>query len=187
MKKIFRISQNSSHYGLKIKAMNLMDSLLKRNRIDSRGISIGDFSWYENVKEIINLEKIKDIDIVIGTYGPIGNLYIAKYISGKLGCPYIADIRDLISEWREVPKGHKRCFIIDSVIERWLLSSASGIMVVTKGFKGVFVEKYPNIKTITIFNGWDGILTENPSDIKNKYLYYAGSLYEHRLESFLYY
>ena len=57
-KKIFRISQNSSHYGLKIKAMNLMDSLLKRNRIDSRGISIGDFSWYENVKEIINLEKI---------------------------------------------------------------------------------------------------------------------------------
>ncbi|GFI15777.1 hypothetical protein IMSAG249_01408 [Lachnospiraceae bacterium] len=183
-KKIFRISQNSSHYGLKIKAMNLMDSFLKRNRIDSRGISIGDFSWYENVKEIINLEKIKDIDIVIGTYGPIGNLYIAKYISGKLGCPYIADIRDLISEWREVPKGHKRCFIIDSVIERWLLSSASGIMVVTKGFKGVFVEKYPNIKTITIFNGWDGILTENPSDIKNKYLYYAGSLYEHRLESF---
>lgn len=181
---ILRINQNPLHAGIKLKSIFWLDALLKKCKIESRAILAGDFLWYENVRKKIKLEGLKDIDIIIGTYGPIGNIYVAKYLSEKLGCPYIIDIRDLISEWREATKGYKRCFRIDNMVEKILLSSASGITVVTSGFKKIFEKKYPQIKIATIFNGWDNMAFEKTGDTQEKYLYYAGSLYEHRLESF---
>ncbi len=182
-RKIFRIGRASSGNGFMTQMILGVGCFLQKVKISSRTISAESILWYENVKKVVDLKKFKDIDVVIGTYGPIGNIYVAKYLSKKLGCLYIADIRDLISEWREVPEGYRRCFIIDNIIEKTLLSSAGGITVVTQGFKAILKKKYPKKRISTVYNGWDGTTIEKPCNVKEKYLYYAGSLYEHRLES----
>lgn len=183
--KIIRIRRRKQYRRIETERIFLLEAILKKYRLDSRTISIDDLFWYENVKRMLKLEGLKDIDIVIGTYGPIGNIYVAKYIAKKLGCPCILDIRDLITEWQEVPEGYRRCMKVDNIIERMLLSSADGIVTVTNGFKMILKKKYPKVKVVTVFNGWDGKPAEHVDNEQQKYIFYAGSLYEHRLESYI--
>ena len=56
-------------------------------------------------------------------------------------------------------------------------------MAVTSGFREILRERYPNHKIITVYNGWEIQDKEDNHNKKNDYLYYAGSLYEHRVES----
>lgn len=182
--KIIRIGKGERYGKAETERILLLEAILKKYKLDFRTISIEDLFWYKNVKRTCKLAELKDIDIVIGTYGPIGNVYIAKYIAKKLGCPCILDIRDLISEWQEAPEGYKRCMKIDNILEKMLLSSTDGIVTVTEGFKAILKKKYPKVKVAAVFNGWDGKASVCSRNVQQKYLFYAGSLYEHRLESY---
>lgn len=184
-KHILRITGKSSNYRKKIKGLLALCDLGEKCKLSFRTISAEGLLWFENVKKELDLKKLDDINLVIGTYGPIGNLYIAKYIAGRLGCPYIIDIRDFISEWQEVEEGFRHCTRIDNIVERKLLSTANGIIAVTPRIKKVVQKKYPGKKTITIFNGWDKTQIEVSNIENEKYLYSAGLLYNHRVESFL--
>lgn len=182
---IIRIGRKKIYESKKIFTLFFLHKLLEKYKLSFRTISIDDLLWYENVQEKLNIKDLGDIDIVIGTYGPIGNLYIAKYISRKIKSTYIIDVRDFISEWQEVDEGFKHYSQIDNLIEKKLLSAAQGIIVVTPGIKKIITKKYPKMKVITIFNGWDDIQNKSLNKPKEKYLYSAGSLYEHRMDSFV--
>ncbi len=160
--------------------------ILTHNKYISRTISAIEFGWYEKVKNNINLAELSEIDIIIATYPTMGALYIANYLSRKLECPYIVDIRDLISDYSETEKGYKKIGLLDQIIEKYILDKACGIVTVTPGFRDILKARHPNKTFCVVFNGWDGQKKEvvNVSNENNeKYIYYAGSLYLHRLES----
>lgn len=161
-------------------------SFLNSNKYCSRTVDEGVIGWYEQVKADKKLKKLKDMDIIIGTYPPMSNLFIALYLSRKLKVPFIAEIRDLVSDYSEVPAGYKQMFLLDRLMERRVLKKAAAFVTVTQGFKRVLKTRYPKKKIEVVYNGWDeneekkGGLPEIQTE---KYLYYAGTLYPHRLES----
>lgn len=164
--------------------LKIVLKFLERYKYASRTIT-GLIGWCEEIAKKIDLEQLKDIDIIIGTFPPMENLFAAYYLSKKLNIPYIAELRDLISDWTETSDGYRPTRMIDCAIEKYILMRAKGVIVVTPGFRDILKKRLPNKKFKVIFNGWDDRRELNTDKEHNgKYLYYAGSLYAHRLESF---
>lgn len=183
--RIIRVGNFSNNSDINSVLGNYLMSLLDSGRIMSRTLAWEVVGWYEKVKKNLNLGRIKDIDIIVATYPPMGNLYVAKYLSKKLKCPYIVDIRDLISDYTETTEGYKNCKWLDGMIEKCILHTAGGIVTVTPGFRDILRRRYPAQRFKVVFNGWDEKSQEEVKEkAENRYLYYAGSLYLHRLESF---
>ena len=190
-KQIIRIGRMNSNHGIQSICGRLLLQVMERHKLASRTVLASDIGWYEQVKRKINLEQFRDIDLVIGSFPSMGNLFVAKYLSEQLKCPYIAEIRDLISDYAETEDGYKRSRLIDRVFEKRILSGAAGIVTVTPGFRDILRKRFPNKPYKVVFNGWDEkketrteLETDTRHEVENKYLYYAGSLYLHRLESF---
>ena len=181
---IIRIAEKNPYSGIKVYGIAKITGVFEKFKVASRVIESGDLFWYENIKELLDLKVLSNIDIVVGTYGPMGNLYAAKFIAKKIGCPYIAELRDFISDWKWMPDGYRQSYMLDRIVERSILSSASGIVVVAPGAKKIIQKRYPKKRIATIFNGWDESRTETEGNAQEKYLYYAGSLDEHILEGF---
>ena len=95
----------------------------------------------------------------------MANLFVAKYLSRRIGCPYIVDIRDLISDYTEKDNGYKGCKWLDYIIEQYILRSAGGIVTVTPGFRDVLRKRYPDKQFKVVFNGWD---TKELTEVKQK-------------------
>ena len=131
------------------------------------------------------MEQLKNIqfDLVIGTYGPMANLFAARYLSKKLKCKYIIDIRDLISGYNEkLPQGYRWTSKLDYILEKLSLHYADGIVTVNSKLTKDMRRRYPRKKVFTVYNGWDGEqITQGISE--EKYLYFAGILYEYMLDS----
>ncbi|NBH71169.1 hypothetical protein D3Z51_03810 [Clostridiaceae bacterium] len=165
----------------------MMSGLLNDWKYYSRTIEIGVMGWCNKVKSEIDLESLRDIDVIIGTFPQMVNLSVALYLSRKLRVPFIAEVRDLISDYSETPLGFKHAFLIDRIMERNILQRAAAIITVTSGYKNILKERYPPKDIGVIYNGWDGeplhCLEEREIQTE-KYLYYAGSFYLHRLKSF---
>lgn len=168
--------------------------MLRKKGYESRTVNYASLGWFEKVKKNINLEKFRDVKLIVGTFPPMENLFVACYLARKLHVPYIADIRDLISDYIETENSYRPTKKLDNMVEKYILSRASGIVTVTPGFRDILREKFPNKKFRVIFNGWDKDTGGKNSlqtvgrweaeDGTDRYLYYAGSLYLHRLESF---
>ncbi len=183
-KQIIQIGTHKTNETIKSFFGHCLIRLLRDYKYNSRTVDAISLGWYEKVKSNIDLVQLKDVDIIIGTYPVMGDLFVACYLSRKLKCPYIADIRDLISDYSEIPEGYKRAKLLDSMIEKYVLHKARGIVTVTPGFKKVLEKRYPGKMFYVVFNGWDEVDKTSHPEKKEKYLYYAGSLYLHRLESF---
>lgn len=182
---IIRIGQARNNTDIQSVFCNLLLQVMRNCKISSRTLTSLSIGWYEMVKRDIYLNKLKDIDIIIGTFPWMENLFVARYLSKQLNCPYIVDIRDLISDYAEADEGYKRSKFIDKILEKYILSNADGIVTVTPGFRDILRKRFPNKPYKVVFNGWDEkTKIETKPKEKIKYLYYAGSLYLHRLESF---
>ena len=182
---IIKIGTSKRNYEIDSILGNMLMDIMDSCKFVSRTLARDAIGWYEKVKKSIDLEKIKNVELIIGTYTPMANLFVAKYLSRRIGCPYIVDIRDLISDYTEKDNGYKGCKWLDYIIEQYILRSAGGIVTVTPGFRDVLRKRYPDKQFKVVFNGWDTKeLTEVKQKSENKFLYYAGSLYQHRLESF---
>lgn len=191
---IIRIGREDKNSIVKnVGGVHLLNALKSRG-YESRTFSFSSIGWYEKVKEEIHLDQFRDIEILIGTFPPMENLFVAYYLSKELRIPYIVDIRDLISDYVETENDYKWTARIDQAVERYILSKAGGIVTVTPGFRDILKKRYPRQKFKVVFNGWDTrseiskeflSVGERTLDREiGKYLYYAGSLYLHRLESF---
>lgn len=159
--------------------------LLGKLKLISRTLEPSHF-WYKNVKETVELEQLRNrgFDIIIGTYGPMVNLYIAAYLSKKLKCKYIADIRDPISDYAEkLPQGYRWASKLDYIIEKISLSSVDGIVTANPKVKRDMYNRYPKKKIINVYNGWEDERIKYSDNINEKYLYFAGTLYEYMFDS----
>ena len=161
--------------------------LLKKLKLCSRTIESLHFFFFF-VKKEVDLVQLKNIgfDIVIGTYGPMANLYAAKYLSKKLKCKYIIDVRDFISDYKEkLPQGYRWASGLDYILEKISLHFSDGIVTVNPKMTKDMRKRYPRKKIITVYNGWDGWDVEQTECLDNdseKYLYFAGVLYEFTLD-----
>lgn len=185
LSEIIRIGRTGVSYMPETLFSQTIIQWINRHNRQARTLSSATLGWYEKVKREIDLLNLKDIDIIIGTYPPMENLLIANYLSRKLKRPFVADIRDLITEYSEDASGQKRSYILDDFVEKMILQRAAGIVPATKGFADILRRKYPKCRIKVIYNGWEGCGERSKSrKAETGYIYYAGALYSHRLESF---
>ena len=110
------------------------------DRVGSRIIEEQSLGWYYKVKNELDMEKLKDIDIVIGTFPAIGNIWVGRYVAEKLEKPFVVEIRDLISDYSE--SCNKNAFYqnIELQLEQKLVKDSAGIVAVTSGFREILRE-----------------------------------------------
>lgn len=181
---IIQIGAHRTNGIVKSVVFNFLLKVLAECKFSSRTVDAAALGWYEKVKADINLVQLQNVDIIVGTFPVIGDLFVACYLSRKLKCPYIADIRDLISDYTETAEGYSGTKLLDNVVEKYVLYKASGIVTVTTGFRDILKLKYPKKRFCVVFNGWDQAKEKSFKEgVGKKYLYYAGSLYLHRLKS----
>ena len=115
---------------------NLLYSLLFENvnRYGSlRVFERSSWGWLEKVKKDLKEIDIEGVKLVLGTYPSVENLLVARYISRKYGIPYVVDIRDLMSDYKEgVSQGVKARFF-ETMTERIIISSSKGVVCTTNG------------------------------------------------------
>lgn len=178
-----QVKEESSGGGIKAEIMNLKRDIGFNSRIIDRTY----YNWYRQIKKMdLNSLKKQNFDMIIASFGPGAALFIGRFLSKKLGVPWVADFRDLGALYRDNSFKQNAIFSkIDLMIEKRILQSASMIITVSKGLKDVLERQY-NKPTDVIFNGWEKQLNENSSltfERKEPYIYYAGRFYPHQMES----
>lgn len=108
---IIQIGTNESNGIIKNFWGKHLVNFLNGHKYSSRTISAIALGWYEKVKNNIDLAQLWDVDVIVGTYPVVGDLFVACYLARKLKCPYIADVRDLISDYSEIAEGDKNYLI----------------------------------------------------------------------------
>lgn len=134
------------------------------------------------------LRKMGRIDLIIGSSPPSMSHWIARRYASDLGVPWIADFRDLGA--LKADYGNKLSIGVDKCAESYLLRSASAITVVTQHWAKMLHASYRKT-TRVVYNGWDmsdypapaNANTEGSPGIAGKYVYYAGRLCQHRMNS----
>lgn len=180
---IQRIGMLGIKYPVKEYAINLFLQSLKKQNKFSRIIEEGSLGWFDKVKEEVDLSDYADVDIIIGTFPEIGNVLVGEYISRKLKKPFVIEIRDLISDYSEGLNRGEFEEKLELFLEKCIISRAQGIITVTSGFQKILASRYARKKVMTVYNGWEFTQKKGGEILKENYIYYAGSLYEHRVES----
>lgn len=185
--RILRIGQMDRAYIPHSFKYTIIGDLLERAGLFLNTLSASSLGRYEMIREKLECSKLKNIDIIIATYPEMDSIYVAKFLSKKLGCPYIVDFRDLVEFADGIPTNLHHNIRLDVLIEKICLRDASALVPVTQGYKKILRKRYPHKKIRVVYNGWESSKTEKVLDetsrIVSKYMYYAGTLYEHRLES----
>lgn len=148
-------------------------------------------NWNKEVKRQMEtiLEKLPELDVIIGTYSPAATHSIASTISKKTSTPWIADFRDLGA--LSVRDSNKDIQWLDKWIEKQRLRSAWGVTTISKNYAEAFQYEY-DIRSETIFNGYHEINKQSNSvydkdqiyQSDRPYIYHAGRIYPHRMEAF---
>lgn len=143
-------------------------------------------TWYPLIKKQTEMivASIPKPDVIIGSFGPAASLWAARYLASFYNVPWVADFRDLGAlHWKGRGKLSRE---IDLLIERTLLSSASGLMTAGDLVANVLEKKY-NKRCCKVYNGWVSYSSQTSSVEKKeegKYIYYAGRIYPHQMDSF---
>lgn len=119
---IIRIGRMKDSVRIKSKDVRLLLRIMKKLKIQSRTITGSSIEWFKEVRKNVNISQLQDMDIIIGTFPPMENLFIANYLSKKLNCPYVAEVRDFISDYTEK---NRRPFI-ENTIDRFMEKSFWG-------------------------------------------------------------
>jgi glycosyltransferase involved in cell wall biosynthesis len=139
-------------------------------------------SFNKNNNDIINLAQ--NSDFIISSFGEWDAFFEGWQIARKTGKPWIADIRDSF----ELKTGYNKSFpvrIIDRYLVSRLLNRAALRLTIGEQLSDYLSRQY-HVKFHAIYNGWvpEDVLKTSPNDSDNdKYLFYAGTIYEHQLPS----
>lgn len=185
-KNVIRIGDLGIIYPIYNPAINIILHEYSVRKKISRIADAEAIGWYSKIKKELNLASLPKVDLVLGTFPAIGNILVARYIASKLHKPFIAEIRDLISDYEEGFDKNEFDKKMELFIEKKVISRADGIVTVTEGFKNIYIKRYKKKKIVTIYNGWEEIQSNHPminTDHVENYMYYAGTLYEHRVKS----
>ena len=91
-------------------------------------------------------------DVIIASSGPPSSLIVASLLSKRFGIPWIGDLRDLWTENQNSPFPAWRK-PLDSLIERRVLSSASGLVTVSQPLADRLAGFGPPVEVV--LNGYD--------------------------------
>ena len=181
--RIIRIGRLGHPYACTSISTNMICQYIEKKGLHTNTFLYSSMGWYEKVKRELDMSLLSEIDIVIGSFPPIAPLLLAKYISDKIHCPYIVDMRDAMIEYPDHAGSHKNCYIMDTAMERFVYKDAAAIIPVGREFCKQLKERYPRKAFEVVYNGWEkyeGDVRETYTE--GKYLYYAGTIYEHRFE-----
>ena len=124
-----------------------------------------------------------DADVVMATYGPAGPAWAAYFLSIVTGRPLVLDFRD-------VPESRTRknwlSLGVDRLLESIIIRRAAIVFTVGDVLSEYLDDRHPGQKFYAMYNGWsDGdIEYRDFGGEAENYLYYAGTVYEHRLQAF---
>jgi len=110
------------------------------------------------VRLLISNKKIRRTDVVFSTSPPESVIVIGFVVSRLLGVPHVVDLRDA---WTGEHFVHRKKWRIrnafESLMERFILKRASGVICVTDTMKKDYIKAYPCLqnKIITVTNGFD--------------------------------
>lgn len=122
-------------------------------------------------------------DCIVSSYGPLGPFLLGWWLARKTRKPWIADIRDSF-ESRD-GKTSRPAKSLSRSLEARLLRKATMRITIGKVLANHLMTTY-DIKFAAIYNGWtdtDIISRRNENKFVEPYLYYAGSIYEHRISA----
>ncbi len=136
--------------------------------------------------------KDEGVDLIFATCPPFSDSLIGAVLKILTGKPLVLDFRD---DWIETPWYYSKPFIprtIESLMERWAVSLADKVILVTEWSRKAFIARYPSQpreKFILIPNGCDlgefeVLKTMGTEPTKNKFkIVHAGSLNDSKLWS----
>jgi glycosyltransferase involved in cell wall biosynthesis len=140
------------------------------------------------VSKGLEIAKTHSVQAILST-SPYETCHlVAKHLSQRLRCPWIADFRDpwLTNPFVKYPTGlHRK---VHAALESGVIRSASRVVTVSKPIHRDFVERYPDQKRdkfAIIYNGYDsedfvGLESQrNPQD-NIVHIIHSGTFYEGR-------
>lgn len=135
--------------------------------------------WYSNaINEGNKIIEENAIDVILSSSPPPTCHIIALKLSQKHNLPWIADYRDLWTQYHYYPYSSIRRFI-DTKLERRLLSNTTAVTVVSEFFTQELKKFIFNKKIYTIENGFDPLISNKSEELSNKFnIVYTGSLYQ---------
>lgn len=133
-------------------------------------------------------QAAQECDVVVASYGPIAPLLLGRYIASNYNKPSIIDIRDSFQAKEGVAFFLSRK--VSRFIERRLLSQANARITIGKKLASYMANQY-GLAFHAIYNGWSDEdeqmqLQDNceaSDEDESPYLYYAGTIYQHRLDA----
>lgn len=131
-------------------------------------------------------QAVQECDVVVASYGPMAPLLFGRYIASNYNKRLVIDIRDSFQA-----KEGAAFFLARKVsrfIERRLLSQANARITIGKRLASYMADQY-GLAFHAIYNGWSGEDAqmqlqdncEGSDEDESPYLYYAGTIYQHRL------
>ena len=126
-------------------------------------------------KKALRIAKEFQPDIIFSSAMPFSAHQMALYIKQKLDIPWVADYRDLWVPYDEIrSKSHSK---LDK-LEKDTISQANCVTSVSPTYVKKLQERFPNIDTLTVFNGFEE-LRDQKGPFKNRKLKlaYTGIIY----------
>lgn len=135
-------------------------------------------------------QAAQECEVVVASYGPIAPLLLGRYIASIYNKPSIIDIRDSFQAKEGVAFFLSRK--VSRFIERRLLSQANARITIGKRLASYMTNQY-GLAFHAIYNGWsdeDAQMQlqdncEGADEDESPYLYYAGTIYQHRLDALM--
>ena len=139
--------------------------------------------WITKVVKSRSLrEAAKNSDVIVATYGPAGPLWAAYLLAIVTRRPFVVDFRD-------VPQSRTRdnslAMLADRLLEGLVINRASLVITVGRVLAEYLGKRHHGARCEVTYNGWsDGDVDEVEAETPDNYLYYAGTVYEHRIPAF---
>ncbi len=127
------------------------------------------------------LEIARDSNYIISSYGPLPPFFLGWLLSKNTGRPWIADIRDSFES--RYDQASKWSVSFSRFLETKLLKQAK-LRVTIGNYLAKHLSNTYKMDFSAIYNGWvdaDVIAKSNKTNFECPYLYYAGTIYNHRI------
>ena len=146
------------------------------------------FRAQKNLKEMkrrVNIHQLNNADIMIASYGPIETILLGNSLKEELNIPYLIDFRDSFES--TVGQQFFATKILSRILEKRIIKKANGYLTVGQSL-AKYLSKIYGHKFYPIYSGWTEsddppVLDRRAVGVVQNYIYYAGSIYSHRLES----
>lgn len=182
---VIRISSGSGVPGKGAVKSNKMSFMKKSLRtLGFKPLTIDStLKWSSAVKQQFPEIKgrLPEIDMVLSTFGPACAFELGIFFKNHYSCPAVLDFRDMAA-FNEENK-NVISIMLDRFIEKKYVKEYDWLVTVSPTLKSILNENYSCKKTDVIFNGWfESRKIESSSEINEKYIYYAGRIYPHRVK-----